>query len=641
MRFRTKITLSMAAVIGVTTAALVLVSEAKIKSAATWQFSRDFAEQVSQIANSREERSAEFTILCEILARDPFVIATLKGKASPAQSTAFWRSYVETLREKEPGQGAPGNGLPATGGSGPGLLGGAAKRSPGLSELEGKPGLIAVMNPEGDLQALLPPNMGEERKRMVKKLDFRTTAGKGRLQALLLRDEAAILYLPVDLPDGTTMVQEMIATPVIEPDSGDRLGLLLRSSPAETDAQKFLERYQQTFGSAAPYLGAIYLEGRVYARNLDARLAEDLGATIAAALDRGAGRDENEPIRATVGALPYQIYLARLSTREGLHESYQVAAFPLDNLGRELRDLRLQGSGLGLASMLLGLGFAQFLARRLTVPLQELAAGTRAIQAGDLGHRVTVRSNDEIGALATAFNGMAEELTLKAQYRELLGKVSDEAVASALVAGTLDLELGGEIKHVTVLFCDIRGFTDLSELLPPTELIALLNEHMGAMAEIVREHGGVIDKFIGDEIMAVFGALRTTGDEPARAVACARAMMQERERRNVRQAHPLPIGIGLATGEVVAGCLGSHERLNYTVIGARVNLASRLCGAARPGEILLDQATADACGLDDETGSRIELSLKGFREEVVAYRWDGGGVFSPHPVEESLGACRT
>lgn len=636
MRFRTKITLSMASVIGVTTAALVLVSEAKIKAAATRQFSRDFAEQVAQIADSRENRSEEFTVLCETLARHPFVIASLKGAASAELSAEFWRSYVEILREREPGAGLSGIGSAPRGGLAQGLIGGSAKRLTGLSEMEGKLGLIAVMNPDGEFQALLPANVGEERKRMVKRLDFRTTDARKRLQALLERDEAAILYLPVDLPDGTSMVQEMIATPVLEPDTGERLGLLLRSSPAETEAQRFLEKYQQTFSSAAPYLGAIYLEGQLYARDWDPALAEALTATISQALERGAGLDEAQPIRATLGEVPYQIYLAPLSGSAGLHESYQVAAFPLDQLGRELRELRLQGSGLGLAAMLLGLGLAQFLSRRLTSPLLELAAGTRAIQAGDLDHRVAVRSNDEIGALAQAFNGMAEELTLKAQYRELLGKVSDEAVASALVAGTLDLELGGEIKHVTVLFCDIRGFTDLSEILPPTELIALLNEHMGAMAEIVRHHGGVIDKFIGDEIMAVFGALRTRGDEPAQAVACARAMMQEREQRNARQTYPLPIGIGLATGEVVAGCLGSHERLNYTVIGARVNLASRLCGAARPGEILLDEATAAAVGLDDKAGCRMELALKGFREEVVAFRWDGLADLVTRSLEESL-----
>jgi class 3 adenylate cyclase len=636
MRFRTKITLAMGAVIGVSTTALVLVSEAKIKAAATRQFSRDFAEQVAQIADSREDRSEEFIHLCETLARHPFVIASLKGQASAELSTEFWRSYLDILRENEPAAAFPGSGLLTRDGPGPGLSGGGEKRLPGLGDMESKVGLVAVMNRDGELQALLPANPGEDRKRMVKRIKFRTADARERLQSLLERDSAAILYLPVDLPDGTSLVQEMIATPVLEPDTGQRLGLFLRSSPAETEAQRFLEKYQQTFSSAAPYLGAIYLEGQLYARDCDPAIRVELAASVSQALDRGAGRDESQPIRATLAAIPYQIYLARLPGSEGLDESYQVAAFPLDHLGRELRELRLQGSGLGLAAMLLGLGLAQFLARRLTLPLQELADGTRAIQAGNLDHRVMVRSNDEIGSLAKAFNGMAEELTLKAQYRELLGKVSDEAVASALVAGTLDLQLGGEIKHVTVLFCDIRGFTDLSELLPPTELIALLNEHMGAMAEIVRSHGGVIDIFIGDEIMAVFGALRAHGDEPAQAAACARAMMLERERRNAGQIYPLPIGIGLATGEVVAGCLGSHERLNYTVIGARVNLASRLCGAARPGEILLDEATAAACGIDEGAGSRMELSLKGFRDDVVAYRWDGPGDRSACLSAESL-----
>jgi len=157
--------------------------------------------------------------------------------------------------------------------------------------------------------------------------------------------------------------------------------------------------------------------------------------------------------------------------------------------------------------------------------------------------------------------------------------------------------------------------------MPPTEVIGLLNEHMTAMTAIVRKHFGVVDKFVGDEIMAVFGALKSYGNDAAHAAACALEMIRERERLNLASAHPIEIGIGVATGEAVAGCMGSVDRLNYTVVGSRVNLASRLCSEAGPMEVIVDDRTLS--GLDPD---RIEsavmpgLRLKGFSESVTAHR---------------------
>ena len=142
----------------------------------------------------------------------------------------------------------------------------------------------------------------------------------------------------------------------------------------------------------------------------------------------------------------------------------------------------------------------------------------------------------------------------------------------------------------------------------------MLNEHMTAMTELVYAHRGVVDKFVGDEIMAVFGAPKEYGDDPSNAVRCALAMVAKRWELNAMGGHKFDIGIGVASGEMVAGCMGSVDRLNYTVVGERVNLAARLCSKAGPGEVMA------AVSEDIAEGERVRVEVKGFSEPVEAIR---------------------
>ena len=145
-------------------------------------------------------------------------------------------------------------------------------------------------------------------------------------------------------------------------------------------------------------------------------------------------------------------------------------------------------------------------------------------------------------------------------------------------------------------------------------------DHMTAMTEVIRECHGVVDKFVGDEIMAVFGALKSYGNDAANAARASLLMMQERQRRNASMKLPFELGIGIASGQVVAGCMGSMDRLNYTVLGARVNLAARLCRAAGPGEILLDEGTLNQFAGDSfQTQPLPPTKIKGFREPVEVF----------------------
>src|SRR6185503_18741877 len=147
--------------------------------------------------------------------------------------------------------------------------------------------------------------------------------------------------------------------------------------------------------------------------------------------------------------------------------------------------------------------------------------------------RVKPRTADEIGRLGEAFNEMAEGLQLKEKYRGVLDKVVSPEVAEELLSGKIDL--GGELRSVTVLFCDIRGFTKMTEGMKPHDVLDLLNRHMTAMTEIVRRHGGIVDKFVGDELMAVFGAPKSTVNDACAAVRAANEMRVARTQLNASE----------------------------------------------------------------------------------------------------------
>jgi len=219
-----------------------------------------------------------------------------------------------------------------------------------------------------------------------------------------------------------------------------------------------------------------------------------------------------------------------------------------------------------------------FIARGVTRPVISLSEGVRKIMKGDYRVRVVVKTRDELGDLASAFNGMATGLEERDKVSDLLGKSVSPEVARELINS--ELELGGEIRNVTILFSDLRGFTAHSETQSPNALVEQLNAYFTAVTGAVESAGGIVDKYIGDAVMAVFGAPVGVADHADRAVRAAQEILRAEEGLNQeRSKHGLPpfrTGIGISTGDVVAGNVGSASRYNYTVIGNEVNLASRL-----------------------------------------------------------------
>jgi len=329
---------------------------------------------------------------------------------------------------------------------------------------------------------------------------------------------------------------------------------------------------------------------------------------------------ELDEVRSEAGGREWSVR-AELLSAEHPEEGARIVAVPLDDVlapfERIRRALLLGGGGSLLLSALLGV----VLSRGLTRPVKALVAATGRVAKGDYGTEVRVTSRDEIGTLADAFNDMTRGLLLRERYRSVLNKVVSQDVAEELLKG--EVELGGENRLVTVLFADIRGFTALTEGMEPQAVIGLLNECMEYLSSAIDAEGGVVDKFIGDEVMAVFGAPVTQEDHARRALRAALRMRGGMEAFNAIRAGrgeaPLGIGVGINSGIAVAGNMGSKNRLNYTVVGDMVNLASRLAGQAGPGEILISGSTRLLAGPGVVAPPLGGRALKGFSAEVDVY----------------------
>jgi adenylate cyclase len=251
------------------------------------------------------------------------------------------------------------------------------------------------------------------------------------------------------------------------------------------------------------------------------------------------------------------------------------------SLDKELAPyLRLERTYLSLALFGLAVSAALgiWIAGGVSRPVLQLAEGAREIAAGNFQHRVELKQEDELGSLAVSFNQMSEGLAERDRVRDLLGKVISPEVAMELLRK--DVALGGEEREVTVLFSDLRNFTSMSELLSPQEMLGVLNLYFTRMSAIVEAHGGVVDKYMGDALMALFGAPLRHPDDADRAMKAALEMtdaLDDLNRQwNQRGLPMIGVGIGINTDIVVAGNMGSETRLNYTAIGDGVNLASRL-----------------------------------------------------------------
>jgi adenylate cyclase len=297
-----------------------------------------------------------------------------------------------------------------------------------------------------------------------------------------------------------------------------------------------------------------------------------------------------------------------------VQRSYDEALAPLYALRRRIAGI---GGGALVVALFIGIG----LAGGITSPVRTLVKGMQEVLKGNFGYRLGVNRDDEIGFLARSFNEMVGGLEEREKIRDMMHKVVSPQIAREMLQR--GVTLGGEEREASVLFADIRGFTSISETLPPPELLYLLNTYLGRMSRVIEEEKGVIDKYIGDEVMALFGAPLLLEDHAVRAVAAGIGMLRELKRFNAAEGRALPlrIGIGIATGSVIAGNVGSPERLNYTVLGDTVNVASRLQGLTKEYGVplILTGATYERVATVFPCRLLGNVAVRGRQQETTLY----------------------
>lgn len=283
----------------------------------------------------------------------------------------------------------------------------------------------------------------------------------------------------------------------------------------------------------------------------------------------------------------------------------------------------LQRTGILLLIGLIGAFLAGlFLARRMVVPIKALQEGAARIGGGDLGHRVEVRTGDELETLADQFNTMSAELRDSKVREERVGRLRrflTTQLANVIESSGSDELLKSHRREVTVVFCDLRGFTAFAEATDPEEVMRVLGEYHAGLGALINKYEGTLERFVGDGLLVLFNDPLPCPDPSLRAVRMAidmRTCVTDLAATWRKSGHDLGFGIGIAHGETTLGQIGFEGRLDYSAIGTVPNLAARLCGEARDGQILIDpKVQAGVEGLFEcEDGG--ELVLKGIRRPV-------------------------
>jgi adenylate cyclase len=275
------------------------------------------------------------------------------------------------------------------------------------------------------------------------------------------------------------------------------------------------------------------------------------------------------------------------------------------------------------STVLLGLAVAALITNRLSRPVRSLASAMRDVQQGNLNIELPVGSSDEVGRLTDSFNFFVKELRSKERLKQTFGKYIDPRILEHVLEQPGAETLGGGRRDMTVLFADLVGFTGLSERLTPLLMVKLLNRHFGLQALAVQEHHGIVDKFIGDSVMAFWGQPFVKPEQHA-VLACRAAQAQlialdtlRRELPDItglrRDAPVIDLCIGISTGEVVVGNIGSENTRSYTVIGDTANLAARLERANRiyGTHVLVAESTAQAVAAQFEMREIDTIFVKG------------------------------
>jgi adenylate cyclase len=302
----------------------------------------------------------------------------------------------------------------------------------------------------------------------------------------------------------------------------------------------------------------------------------------------------------------YQDKTLRIGTvRLGLSQAALV-----ESVARQKTALAWITSGFVLLALLISFALGRVLTRRIFV----LITGMKVVAQGNLTQTIEIEAHDEIGTLGETFNEMILGLREKLHMEKYLSRSTLQLIKK--LRDTERLKLGGERRRVAVLFSDIRGFTSMTETLDPEEVVSLLNIYLNLQSEVVHQRGGVVDKFVGDEVMAIF----TGEDAEFRAALAAKEILNFvrslNETRDRARRRTMWVGIGLNAGSVIMANMGSERQMDYTVIGDPINTAARLCSAADPGQAVMSRAVGDSAGERCKRRPMPPIQVKGKKDPV-------------------------
>lgn len=397
------------------------------------------------------------------------------------------------------------------------------------------------------------------------------------------------------------LVREVAAT--------GKTGLLARD---EVETYAVLKDVQLTSG--ALYALVLDRRGRVFTHTA----AWQKGRILAGPMDRAAlaargllfQRDESGREPLLEAALPITTRFRGRQLRVG---TARVALSERD-LRDAVRRQKTAFAAITAAMIALGLLISYALGRIFARRILILAMGMKIAARGDVSEQVKIEAMDEIGHLGQAVN--AALLTLQDKLH--MERYLSTSTMSLIRQSREDPRLGGERRYVTMLFSDVRGFTSLAETLDPEEVVGLLNVYLNLQAEIVYRLGGTVDKFVGDEVMAVFTDRGCELQAARAALEIQRVIKDLNDARAASGTRRMEVGIGLNSGEAVMGNMGSQRQMDYTVIGDVINTAARLCAAAAPGQVLLGPASAGMLAGLSLTRPLGPLALRGRKAPLAA-----------------------
>ncbi len=350
-----------------------------------------------------------------------------------------------------------------------------------------------------------------------------------------------------------------------------------------------------------------------------------------AELIRQADRIQHWPWQLTISGKIQVSVVSFISpiTYEDVTAGYALVTFSQKALDRTREEAIASIAITTLLIIFFGIIMAYFLSKRISMPVQHFMEAIKAFGQGDYQYRFDERRRDEIGQLMTAFDHMAEGMTQKVQVEKALDRYLSPQIAKQVINNLDSIKLGGKRVVGSVLFADIVGFTRMSESMAPEELAAILNRFFSLITRAGELNLGTVDKFMGDCVMLVFGALEEDKEHAFHAATCGllirRLVDHENQRRGGEGLLPIDFRVGLNAGSMLAGNMGSKEKMEYTVVGDTVNLASRLCSIADAKQIVVSKEFYKQKNISSRVVARehVPMQLRGLDGVVETFVLEG------------------